>query len=261
MQSNLKNTFTTIAAVVVVLFLVWVALNKNNIPRKNLSKSVAENQEVPEADVVKLLKDSLVISTISKNFSNFALRLADFYNEKSRYDSAARYFELAAQRVPNEENWVRAGLTYYKAFENASDGKEEKRLALKGMECLEQGITTTTSPKIKRKLAELYLANEKPNEAVDLLKQVIASDPSDKQTLYFMGIHAFQLNDYKDATHFLGRLANLDSTHVNGLYFLAISEMKLGNISEAKMLFEKVKQLDSSEEVQADVDAYLNDIK
>ena len=261
MPLGFKKILTTVVAVVVVLFLVWVVLNKSSFSEEKLSESLDENQEVPEADVVKLLKDSLVISAIPKNYSNFALRLADFYNEEGRYDSAAHYYELAALKVPNEENWVRAGLTYYKAFENASDREQEKRLALKGISCLEQGVTTSSSPKVKRKLAELYLANERSNEAVEILKQVIASNPSDKQALYIMGIHAYQLNEYKDATHFLSRLVNLDSTHVNGLYFLAISEMKLGNTGEAKMLFEKVKQLDSSEEVQADVDAYLNDIK
>lgn len=261
MQLNFKNIFTTIAAAVVVLFLIHVALHKSGPFGKNPADLPEENQEIPEVDVVKSLKDSLVISTIPKNYSNFALRLADFYNEESQYDSAARYYELAAQKVPIEENWVRAGLTYYKAFENASGGEFEKQYASKALNCLEKGTTSNSSPKVKRMLAELYLANEKPNEAIALLKQVIATDPTDTLTLYMMGIHAFQLSDYKDATHFLGRLVNVDSTHVNGLYFLAISEMKLGNKEEAKMLFEKVKQLDNSEEVQADADAYLNDIK
>lgn len=261
MRSDTKNVLTTGASALVVFFLCWVIYSKITSTETAVSKKSVINQDFPEPEGVKLLKDSLVVSTIPENYSNFALRLADSYVEESRYDSAGHYQELAAEHLPNEENWIRAGLTYYKAFENASGPEWEHYWASKAMLCLEKGVSTNSSPKIKRKLAELYLANDKPGEAVDLLKQVISSNPTDKESLFMMGIHAYQVSAYEDAAHYLGSLVNLDSTHVNGLYYLAISEMKLGNTGEAKVLFEKVKQLDISEEAEANVDAYLNDIK
>ncbi|MCB0494621.1 MAG: tetratricopeptide repeat protein [Cyclobacteriaceae bacterium] len=261
MPSNIKNIITTSAAALVVLFLGWVLLKNNKLGKEASSEVVSGNQDIPEAGAVKLLKDSLVISENPKNYSNFALRLADFYLKEDRFDSAGYYQELLAQRFPNEENWTRAGLTYYKAFENASGAEKERAFMLKAINCLNNGVSEKSPPSTKRKLAQLYVADNQQGKATKLLEHLIAEYPDDVESLYMLGIHAFQVNAFKEAAHYFGQLVKADSSHVNGVYYLAVCELKLGNKVEAKMLFEKVKKLDSSEEVKANADAYLNDIK
>ncbi|MCB0505080.1 MAG: tetratricopeptide repeat protein [Cyclobacteriaceae bacterium] len=261
MPTQFKRKVAISVVALVVLFLFWIVFNKRFSDEVETTQTSQNNQEIPETDVAKLLKDSLVISENPKNYSNFALRLADFYIKEGRYDSAAKYQELVAQRFPNEENWTSAGLTYYKAFKNATGIEQEQLFALRAIKCLEESITSDTSPKVKKKLAELYLASEKPDKAIALLKEIVSSNPNEEEALYLLGIHAFQLNAYEDARNYLAQVVALDSTDVNACYYLAVCEMKTGNMAKAKMLFEKVKQLDSSEEVKANADAYLNDIK
>ncbi len=222
-----------------------------------------EENKIPTTEVqrVKLLKDSLFVSISPKNYSNFALRLSNIYFDNGSYDSAASYKELIATRFPNEENWKSAGLMYFKAFEHASGEGAEQTMAAKAIECLQNGLTPDSSTEVKIALATLYFSYEKPQEATDLLQEVLASDTANTKALYLLGIHWFQLNKFEQASDYLNQLVKIDANNINGLYFLAVSKVNLGNTNEAKVLFEKMKLLDISAEVKADVDDYLSDIK
>lgn len=260
MRIWIKASIITFTIAMVILFFqsFWFLDVKglNDIKNRTISTSNSSG----EMENVKLLKDSLFISISPKIFSNFALRLSGIYFKLGKYDSAARYKELVALRFPNEENWQSAGLMYFKAFDNAS-GEEEQYMAFKAITCLEKGYSSDSSEKVKLALANLYLVYEKPNEAIHILQEVLSINATNKESLYLMGIHMFQLDKFEEASNYLNQLIRVDSSNINGLYFLAISKVKIGNAKEAKVLFEKLKLLDISEEVKAEADEYLSDIK
>lgn len=254
------STITFAIAMVILFFLSFWFLNGRRLDDiKN--RTINTNSSSGKIENVKLLKDSLFVSTIPENYSNFALRLSSTYVKLGNYDSAARYKELVATRFPNEENWKNAGLMYFKAFKNTSGEEEEQYMAFKAIACLEKGFSSDSSEKVKLALSNLYLAYEKPNEAIHILQEVLSINATNNEALYLMGIHMFQLDKYESANNYLYQLVEVDSSNINGLYFLAISHVKLGNPKKAKVLFEKLKLLDISEEVKAEADNYLSEIK
>lgn len=248
-----------IALVILVMQSLWFLGRKDKVNITHNSVDVYNSSSEPQS--IRLLKDSLLISTFPENYSNFALRLSNIYFTIESYDSAARYKELIAIRFPNEENWESAGLMYFKAFESASGEEQEQNMAIKAITCLKKGLRLTSSVKVKLSLAKLYLAYDKPKQAIDLLHEVLTKDAANKEALYMMGIHMFQLNQFEEASEYLSYLVQVDSSNTNGLYFLAVSHVKLGNTKKAKILFEKLKLLDISEEVKANANDYLNEIK
>ncbi len=249
----------SIAAVILFFDTYWFV--DKHFESVNEHEIALANQATPEIGSIKLLKDSLFVSTNSENYSNFALRLSSSYVKAGQYDSAASYKELIANRFPNEENWKSAGLMYYKAFKNASGEQEEQQMALKAIACLEKVEPISLSEKGKLALANLYYSYNKAHKATQLLQEILTVDAANQEALYNLGIHFFQGNNFEKAAEYLSKLVQSDSTHINGMYYLAIANIKTGNTKEGKMLFERLKLLEIPAEVEANVDDYLNEIK
>ena len=260
MRIWIKASILTFIIALAILFLQIIFFIGGKEEGDKLSNT-GTNKVSTEAKGINLLKDSLIMSTIPENYSNFALQLSTIYFEDGKYDSAARYKELVATRFPKEENWLSAGLMYYKAFEKASGKEKEYAMATKAIECLENGASANSTIEVKLTLAKLYSVKNEPEMGVRLLSKVLTEDSSNKEALYLLGIYYFQLNKIEKASNYLETLVLLDSTNVSGLFNLAVCQIKLGNNTKAKVFFEKVKLLDSSEEVNSNADSYLNDIK
>lgn len=254
------SVFTFGIALAILFFQSYWFLEGKNLEDIELNKAVL-NKLSPEQESIKLLKDSLFVSTNSKNYSNFALRLSSSYVKLAKYDSAAKYKELVATRFPNEENKISAGLMYFKAFENASGKEEEQRLILKSIALLSKVQNTSSSVDFKVALAKLYIANEEPNKATVLLREVLGSDVANPEAMFMLGIQLYQFGDFEQAVNYFTKLVKLDSSNINAIYYLGVCKLKTGNLIEAQTLFEKLKLLDISEELQNNIDEYLNEIK
>ena len=61
----------------------------------------------------------------------FADSLAQLYISFNKYDSAAKFFEIIAERVPNLENWITTADTYYEAFGFAMEARKRSEMAEK----------------------------------------------------------------------------------------------------------------------------------
>ena len=94
-----------------------------------------------------------------------------------------------------------------------------------------------------------------------LLHEVLIDNPDYAEALYNLGVYAMQSRDFSQAAENFERIIAKDSTQVRANFYLAICYQELGRKDESIILFNRVKELDSSPEVQANVDAYLDDIK
>ncbi len=250
---------TAIAALLLFFYTYWFVDKYKNLSDSNVL--ITQNNSLSEAQSIKLLKDSLFVSISSKNYANFALQLSSYYAKKVQYDSAARYKELIANRFSNERNWENAGLMYYKAFQHASGKEKEQQMATKAIACFEKIINQDSTEEIKLALANLYFSYSNPKKSSQLLQEVLQTNATNKEALYQLGIRAYQHNNFEKANTYLTLLVKVDSSDINGLYYLAIANFNMSNTNEAKVFFKKLKLLDISEEVEADVDYYLQKIK
>lgn len=254
------SIFTFGIAIAILFFQSYWFLDGKNLEDIEQNKLIL-NKLSPEQESIKLLKDRLFVSTNPKNYSNFALRLSSSYERLAKYDSAAKYKELFATRFPNEENIISAGLMYFKAFENASGKEEEQRLISKSIALLSKVQITSSSANIKMALAKLYISNEEPNKATVLLREVLRNNAANLEALYMLGIQLYQFGEFEQAGDYLTKLVHRDSSNINAIYHLGVCKIKTENPIEAQVLFEKLKLLDISEELQNNIDEYLNEIK
>ena len=97
------STITFIIAITIIFFQVVLFLINKAIKEESANPvTTIELKEEPQS--IKMLKDSLFMSTIPKNYSNFALQLSSAYEKLGKYDSAARYKMLSNTGFSNEKN-------------------------------------------------------------------------------------------------------------------------------------------------------------
>ncbi len=261
MRIWIKAIFITLAiALVVVLFDTYLFVDGKDEDTQNLVSETLITRKGDDPQTINSLKDSLLAAENSKNYNIFALRLSNSYAKLGKYDSAARYLAIIAQRFPNEESFKQTGLMYFSAFEQA-EGDHEQAMLKQALFYLEKINVETASLNTRLAMAKLYLANNEPAKAEKLLETMVATDSTQQPALANLGNLRFQFNDYRGAEQCYSRLVKLDSTNVNYRYFLAVSVYKLGQTKRAKILFEQLKVSSIPEDLKADVEEYLNEIK
>ena len=272
---NSRIIILAIGAVVlmVLLYLVVLMITEQD---KDLTVHDAfeEDSKVPPQHIptentaewghlsVNQLKDSLDLVENQEKKANFAHYLSNRYISDDQIDSAAYFEGLAAESFPNEENLLIAGTEYFKAFGVAEDQATAEYLSKMSAKFLTKVLDFSPDHEgAKTMLAILAIATDDPQTGVTLLREVLIKNPDNADALYNLGVVALQAGDFATASQQFEKIVGLDSTQVRAYFYLALSYKELGNLDEAKAMFEKVKKLDNSPEVQADVDAYLDEIK
>ena len=224
------------------------------------SSTTEENSKVLEQII--LLKDSLNIAESPEKRANFATRLADNYVVISKSDSAAYYLGIAAENFPNEENLFEAGKQYFNAYSVEIEEDEVARLAQKSESFL-LSLMEYRPEHVEGRvlLGVLYLTTNRVEEGVQLLRKVLESNPGHQEANYNLGVHALQAGAFEPASSYFETIVQQDSANVQSTFYLALCYQQIGRKDEAVRLLNRVKELDSSPEVQANVDAYLNDIE
>ena len=272
---NSRPIILAIGAVVLMVLMYLVVLM---LAEKEEDLSIAETTAVdvraPESGFstenaakwaelsINQLKDSVDLVENHEKKANFAHYLSNRYSGDDQIDSAAYFQGLAAESFPNEENLLDAGTEYFKAFGIAEDETTAIYLSRRSSEYLKKVLVLSPSHEgAKTMLAILAIASDDPQTGVTLLREVLAINPGNADALYNLGVAALQAGDFTTASQQFEKIVVLDSTQTRAYFYLALSYKELGRKEEARAMFEKVKELDSSPEVQADVDAYLDEIK
>ena len=276
---NNRIIILAIGAVVlmVLLYLVVLMISEQekdlSVPDTFEEDSRVTEQHVPtdvsigittewEQLSLKQLKDSIDLVENQEKKANFAHYLSNHYISDDQIDSAAYFEGLAAESFPNEGNFLIAGTEYFKAFGIAEDQASAKYLSKMSAKYLTKVLDFSPDHEgAKTMLAILAIATDDPQTGVTLLREVLRKNPDNADALYNLGVVALQAGDFATASQQFESIVVLDSTQVRAYFYLALSDKELGKLDEAKAMFENVKELDNSPEVQADVDAYLDEIK
>ena len=249
----------------------------------SLPKSVVDNEaeaiedgEVPatvnndphstEADSVQVrtilrLNQQFTISEDSEKSLIFADSLATLYISLNKYDSAARFFDFIADRVPNAENWIKAGDTWYEAFGFSMDAAKRQSFGEKAAVYFNKVLEVQPNNlDVKNKLAMTYVSSSNPMQGVMMLREILQKDPQNEQAMFNLGVLSMQSGQYDRAVERFTGLIDLYPDNTQAHFFLGISYLETGAKDKAKEQFLLVKSLDDDPSVQATVDSYLEDM-
>jgi tetratricopeptide (TPR) repeat protein len=221
------------------------------------------NQDVStqDAQIMSSLKASIQKEENQEKTHIFADSLAELYQFYGKFDSAATYFERAAEEDPQEERWIKAGNAYYEAFTYAVDAEVASYYGQKARDCFNPVIDSNPSRlDLKTKVGMTLVSSSNPMQGITILREVLEEDPENEEALYNLGILAFQTGQYPTAIDRFERLIRVNNDNTQGHFYLGLCYKETGEIDMAKEQFNIVKELDKSPEVQATVDSYLEDM-
>ncbi|MEM7110326.1 MAG: tetratricopeptide repeat protein [Bacteroidota bacterium] len=192
---------------------------------------------------------------------NFADSLAKLYISLNKYDSAAKFFEIIAEKVPTVDNWVKTGNTYYEAFGFAMNAAKRSNMAEKARFYFNKVLEKQPDNLgVKNKVAMTLVSSPNPMQGILMLREILQQDPNNEQATFNLGVLSMQSGQYGKAVERFESLVTLHPENTQARFFLGISLLEIGNKEKAKEELLLVKSMDEDPSVQATVNSYLEDL-
>jgi tetratricopeptide (TPR) repeat protein len=263
---------SAIVLVSLLFFLPKVVVENDKEEIENSSKestsevisSDSHNSEMDAstADQALKLKEKIRVAENIEKSIIFADSLAKLYIKVNKFDSAAKFVEIIAEKQPSEANWFRAGSVYYDAYGFAMEIKKQEALGEKARFYFEKVLEISPdNTDAKNKLAMTYLSTKSPMQGILMLREILEVDPENEQAMFNLGILSMQSGQYDKAVERFSKLTQLYPNNTQAQFFLGVSYKEIGNKEKAKEQFEIVKSLDKDPSVQATADSYLKELE
>jgi tetratricopeptide (TPR) repeat protein len=192
-----------------------------------------------------------------------AEQIAAQYTAIAKYDSAGYYYEQVAAVRPGERIYQKAADQYFEAFSFAATEERSKDLGAKARAMYDKVLQNNPANlDAKTNVAMTYIATgDKPMQGVQLLREVINTDPNNEKALFNLGILSIQSGQYDKGVERFRHLVEVNPKHLQGNFYLAVCLAETGKKEEARRVFTKAKTLDNNPEFQASVDTELAKLK
>ena len=210
---------------------------------------------------VEVLLERFAEADKTKKNAIFADSLAHLFRDLSLFDSAAKYKEYKALNYPNEDSWIEAGDAFYEAQTFSQDPVAGEDFAVKARGYFQKVLELNSQNlEVKSKMAMTYVASANPMKGILMLREILETDAENELALFNLGILSLQSAQYDKAAQRFLKLIQVDPENLRAHFYLGVSYLEAGDKEKAKEEFELVKLKDKDPEVQANVDAYLNEI-
>ena len=252
--------FAVAALLIIMLFSLPKSVVENEADSIENKEIVANTEGNPHETGVNS-DQAETFSRLNQQLLDSEDSLAMLYISLNKYDSAAQFFDLIAEKAPTRENWMKAGNTYYEAFGFAMDAEKRKTLGEKAAVYFNRILEEEPANfEVKNKLAMTYVSSTNPMQGVMMLREILQQDPQNEQALFNLGVLSMQSGQYDKAVERFSNLVELYPKNTQAHFFLGVSYLETGASDKAKEQFLRVKSLDDNPSVQATVDSYLEDM-
>ncbi|MDE0472612.1 MAG: tetratricopeptide repeat protein [Ekhidna sp.] len=260
---NKLQIILSLAAVGLAVLLFQ--LPRSVVENEQLQKVTAtstHSMEIPE----KIQKEIIEIKTLLKREqsidkkSNFAFSLAKKYSDYGVLDSATVY----ADRIEKWEGETseKAVEIYFTAYERSSSVAEGVKFARKAERILLKLLEKdSTNLFLKNRLAMTLVASDNPMVGINMLREVVAVDPDNRQAMLNLGLLAIQSGQFKRAKERFETLVSLDPADNESKLYLAVTMMETNKSNQARLLLEEIlADKDSIPAIKMMANDYLNSL-
>lgn len=208
------------------------------------------------------LQQQLKASSDIKKSVNFADSLAELSLKYQLVDSAASYASKILQLDTSATSRYRAGMIYYKAFQATNDEDKMVEMASFAKNIFEELLQADPqNSSLKNKLAMTLMTTESPMQGVQLLREVLAEDPENRETIMNLGLLAIRSGQYDRARERFSTLMQLDSSDYESLFYLGLAYAEEGKTEEGTRILEKlIEQTDADAALRATASNYLKSL-
>ncbi len=178
--------------------------------------------------------------------------LSNFYQDIRQFDSAAKYAEVVAEIEPTEKHQLQAADLSYDAYGFAMGDEKSKKLGEKTRELYQKVLDR--NPNLlgaKANMAMTYVSTSNPMQGIMMLREVLATDPTNELALFNMGLLSMRSNQYKLAVSRFKQLLKVRPNNSKAQFYLGVSLAQSGQKAEALAVLAKVKSVEKDPTIQA----------
>lgn len=258
-----RQQIILVAASVLAVVLIYqlprvVVENETTADVETHDFSISDEDEGVFASLRQQLKES---SDIKKSI-NFADSLAKLSLKYQLIDSAAKYASYILSADTSFRSRYKAGQIYYQAYQISNIPEESALLAEKARGIFEALLEDDPqNSSLKNKLAMTLIVTETPMAGVQLLREVLAEDPNNREAILNMGVLAVQSGQFERAEERFQKLLELDSADTEALFYLGVAFAEGKKGEKAREVFEKlINETDADPALKATASNYINDL-
>tara|TARA_Y100000588_G_scaffold385144_1_gene477827 strand:+ start:1021 stop:1839 length:819 start_codon:yes stop_codon:yes gene_type:complete len=248
---------------------VVVDNDNDNDPQSFVDESspngvVDHSSEIPEeaAPRIDYWKSELNIGDNLKENDSALDSLMKVYMEINKYDSAAYFAELYAEKFNTVEHWQKAGDAYFEAFSFALEEQKVRSMGTKARAAYDKVLAAQPDNfDVQHNVAMIYISGSNPMQGIMMLREILEKDPDNRQALMSMGRMSIQTGQFENGASRFESLLSYYPEDVEGNFFLGVCYFESGQLVKAKAQFEKVKTLGAGEQVITAADEYLERIQ
>ncbi|UJP65661.1 tetratricopeptide repeat protein [Mongoliitalea daihaiensis] len=213
----------------------------------------------PEAqEALQRISEQLSREENLEKFAAFTDTLASLYTQAGKFDSAAYFLDIAAERIQTLERFEKAGVAYYEAYTFALNEEKVAMLAEKTRFYLNKVLEANPARSdLKTRVAMTYVSSSNPMQGITMLREILDADPTNEDALFNMGILSMQSGQYRRAAERFEELVKHHPANIQGQFYLGVSYFESKQTNKAKKQFQDVKNMSSDPMILASVESYL----
>ncbi len=211
---------------------------------------------------VNVLSRNFISATDNETKVKAATSLSDLYSQAKRFDSAAIYAEKVALLKPTALTVIKAADRFYDAFGFATDEKRQNELGEKTREWYQKALDK--NPNLlgaKANMAMTYVATPNPMQGILLLREVLATDPTNELATFNLGLLSMRSNQYTKAVERFRQIIKTNPNNTKAQFYLGVSLAQLGQNKEALEVLKLVKDKEKDPAIQAAVRELEQELK
>lgn len=240
--------------ILISVFGIILVLGLYQLPRvvvENDAEAAVETHDFEisstDAQAISSLKQLIATSEKEKS-SSFADSLAKYFLRYGMLDSARQVSEAMLERDSSLITKEKAVEILYRIFERAGSGDEASIQAVRLRPLIESLLEAKPNDlSLKNKLAMTLVTTENPMSGIQVLREIVADDPNNREALINLGLLSIQSGQFQRAVERFENLVSLNSSDFEAKLYLGVSYLETGRAAEARQLFTEVSNAESAD--------------
>jgi tetratricopeptide (TPR) repeat protein len=162
---------------------------------------------------------------------------------------SAHYFELLAERKPDERNWINAAFRYYDAFRISGDSMFRKMNVDKAIASYKKVLEI--NPKnldAKTDLGICYAeGTNSPMQGIMMLREVVQENPKHEMALFNLGVLSIKSAQYDKAVDRFEKVLELNPNNKEARFLLGRTYISMGKSDLALKNLQMIRNTSDSE--------------
>jgi tetratricopeptide (TPR) repeat protein len=205
---------------------------------------------------------SLSANTQRASKAEAAIKLSNLYASIGDPLGNAYYYSEAAILMNKTPNWVESGDRFYSLVGRAPAEDIRTYLQEEALKAYTKALESDSSNiNYKLKIAACYVeGGSNPMQGIAMLLDIVKKDSSNAEAQFMLGKFSMMSGQNEKAINRLEKVLHSQPQNLEAMFLLAQAYKSTGNKERAVKLFKQCRNLIENEEVQKEIDKYIEEL-